>query len=45
MPIAIAILVIIVVRERLRLLFEVIFNTLFKGSRVLGLESKEVSFD
>ena len=40
-----AIFITIVVRKGLELLFRVILNTLFRGSRVLGLESKEVGFD
>ena len=40
-----AIFVTIAIRERLGLLFRVVLDTLFRGSRVLGLESKEVGFD
>ena len=40
-----AVFVAVAIEERLELLFRIILNTLFRGSRVLGLESKEVGFD
>ena len=40
-----AVFIAIAIRKRLGLLFEVVLNTLFRGSGVLGLESKEVSFN